>query len=267
MRQNPLTRRTVLGTAAGMLTALAGCAGSTQPGESSSPFQEVAVEESMVVVTLVSDSKVERVNLIDPDGERVGSSKVVSGETRLQFDLGMSYTPGTFDVVAEPEGETSIKIQPNIEIQEVGVGANHMDQMPDELGSMKEEEALVVVKNLGNGPDNIQSLIFSGDVPNPSGNLRDSENRSGIFDTRDEKGEAPKITLLGGDQETLFSTTVPFSFEGNGRDCEPTPYSGKFTTSLATSINEDPVKSRFNIRYTGAEAYDNCSVTVEGSAE
>ncbi|WP_255197740.1 hypothetical protein [Halorarius litoreus] len=264
MTEHTPTRRTVLGTAAGTLTALAGCTSSTQPGSSGDPFQDVAVNEATVVVSLAPENQAERVNLIDPKGERVGSSKVVSGETRLEFDLGMTYTPGEFDVVAEPTGETSIEIQPDVEIQEVGVGANHLDRIPDALGSMKEEEALVVVENKGNGPVSIRDLIFSGDVPNPTDSIRDSENRSGIFDTQDEKGEASDITLFGGDQETLFSTTIPFSFEGSGRDCEPTPYSAEFTTSLATSIDGKSVESEFKIRYSGAQEYDGCSVTVEG---
>lgn len=267
MNRPPLTRRTVLGSAASVFTALAGCTDTSQQGESSNRFQDVAVEGEAVVITLTSSSEVDRVSLINPDGNRVGSTEIVDGETRITFELGTSYTPGTFDVVAEPDWETSIEIRPEVDIQEIGIGANHMERMPEGLGSMRAEEAYVHVKNNGNGPVELRDLMFDGDVPNPTVDLRKSDTRSGIFDSEDGDGETLSVTLIGGNVLTLFSTTAPFSFEGNGRDCKVTPYSGTFTTSLASSVHEEVIRFEFGIQYSGSTEYDGCSMTVEELAD
>ncbi|WP_435196384.1 hypothetical protein [Natronomonas sp. EA1] len=220
-----------------------------------------------MVVMLAPDASVEQVNLIAPDGRKFASTEVVSGETRVEFALGTSYAPGTFRVTSDSGAETSIEIRPELEILEVGVGANHMERMPDGLGTMQEEEAYVFVENSGNGPVALRDLMFRGDVPNPSPELRESDSRSGIFDLERDSGEVEQVTLLGRSSITLFSTTIPFSFEGEGRDCKPTPYSGDFTVSLAPSVAGIELESQFEIRYSGASKYDGCSVTAEGAEE
>lgn len=266
MNRNTPSRRTVLGGVASTLVALAGCTEADQPEGTGDPFQEVVVEETAVVVTLAADSDVDRVNLIDPDGSRVGSSEVGSGETRLQFDLGTSYTPGTFDIVAESGGETSIDIRPEIRIQEVGVGVNHLDRMPDSLGNTQEQEALVVVKNLGNGPVGILALAFSGDVPNPSEEVQPG-SKSGIFDAEEGKGERNEVSLSGGNKVTLYSSTLPFSLAAEGESCESMPTTGTAETQLYTSVSEQPHVARFNIRYTKTDSSDECRMLIQERSE
>jgi len=267
MDENSLPRRSVLGTAAGGVAALAGCTDSIQPGGSGSPFQDVVVEKSMVVVTLSSESGIERVNLIDPTGERVDSSEVGSGETRLEFDLGMSYTPGTFDIVGEPKGEISLDIRPDVEIQEVGVGANHMDRMPDSLENTQSQEALVVVENLGNGPSNLLALIFDGDVPNPTENVQPDGSKSGIFDEEEGQGEREQVPLLGKESVTIFSSTLPFSFDAEGEECDSMPDEGELNVRTYSSVKEEPHTANFGVHYSSAEGGNGCDISIEGNRE
>ena len=267
MNENSLPRRSVLGTVAGSITALAGCTDSTQPVDSESPFQDVAVEKSTVVVILSSKNGIERVNLIDPTGERIGSSEVVNGETRLEFDLGMSYTPGTFNIVGEPEGETSLDIRPDVEIQEVGVGVNHMDRMPDDLENTQDQEALVVVENLGNGLLNLLALTFGGDVPNPTKNVQPDGSRSGIFDEKEGQGEREQVPLPGKESVTIFSSTLPFSFDAEGEECDSMPDEGEFSVRTYSSVKQEPYTTNFGIHYSSTEDGGDCDISIEDNRE
>jgi hypothetical protein len=267
MTKKTHSRRIVLGSIAGTLTALAGCANGVQNGQTSSPFDDVGVNGRSVVVSLVSDSGVERVNLIDPDGKRVASSEVVRGETHIELELGTDYTPGTFGITAEPQGEVSLEIRPNLKIREVGIGENHLDRMPDSLKNTKGEESLVVLENEGNGPTDVLYLAFEGDVPNPSEGVQQNQSESGIFDAETGGGERERVTLKGHQKTTIYSSTLPFSFAAGGTGCESMPSDGVTELQLGTSTDEQQIVAKYKIEYSSTESNDGCQMMIKERTE
>jgi hypothetical protein len=252
------TRRHVLGSIAAA-SALAGCATSST---TSTQFNQVTTEGTSLVIELDSAESVDELSVINPDGAGFRTVEATAGQTRYTIDIGTEYTPGEYEINTVVDGEvaatTTTSLRPNVEITDVGIGENHPEQMPDSLGETKGVECFVDLRNTGSGSTAIQRLSFDGDVPNPT----DGES-SGIFDAESGGGEANEVVINSKEQETVFSSTLPFSFEGTGVDCEADSQSGEATVRLEFSNVSDNTVT-YGVSYTGADSYDGCAPKIEG---
>ncbi|QLD86136.1 hypothetical protein HWV23_10495 [Natronomonas halophila] len=248
------TRRNVLCSIAGA-AALAGCSESTSTG--GELFENVTVDNTELVVKLADDTS-GNIAITNPDGELFAEADRTSGETQLTFELGVDYTPGEYEIALVESGErsatTSLDIHPNLEIVDIGIGENHPDRMPDSLGKTADVECFVELRNTGTGPTAIQQLEFSGDVPNPTA-LHNSE--SGIFDDTTGQGERDRIILNPDSADTIFSSTLPFSFEGEGTDCKEERQEGECLITI-TGTNYPNIEQQFLVEYPSADEYDAC---------
>jgi hypothetical protein len=157
-------------------------------------------------------------------------------------------------------GEISLDISPDVRIYEVGIGANNLNEMPDDLGTAREVEALVRFKNNGNGPEAVERLLFLGDLPNPTTDLDDEA--SGIFDEEGGSWDKDAVQLLAGEVKTVFSNTLPFSFEGEGVDCKSTKQTGTFDVVAVPRVESSEVSKTYEIEYGGSEDYNDCEMTI-----
>ncbi|QRV18073.1 hypothetical protein JMJ58_24435 (plasmid) [Haloterrigena salifodinae] len=267
-----LSRRTALRTVAGAaLASVAGCLdsnGSTTPNGSESPadgsgvFQQVTVDGTALVVEFAADSEFDQINLIQPNGELFGQREVAAGSQQVSFDLGTSYSPGEYEVVAlkgeEEAGDATIAVQPEIQVREVGLYRNNPDKPWDEVygdtetNRLKNGEAFVTVENTGSGPDAAIELIFSGDVPNPV----DDPRGSGMYETE-------QVLIPPGETRDLFSNSYPFGSESDeGMGCSPEGNSGQFTVTVETQIGGNQVSNTFDVQYSGSTEMSDCEVSI-----
>jgi hypothetical protein len=258
---HPSTRRRLLGCIAGAGAAtLAGC--QTDSSESAR-FTTVTTEGTALVVELDSSDGVDQLTVIDPDGGAFTTVEAAAGQTNYTIDIGTAYTPGEYELNIVSDGDatatTTIDLQPDVAITDLGVGENHPEKMPDSLDETLDVECFVEVENHGSGPTAIQRLAFNGDVPNPTGDSEDS----GIYDADSGGGEAEKVIIDSNEQTTIFSSTLPFSFEGDGVDCESTPKSGEVIVRLAIS-NVSTVAASYKVRFSGADSYNGCTPQIVG---
>lgn len=252
-------RRAVLHGVVGLAAAFAGCF-SDPNGDDESPdangVDDVRVEGTMLIVELAAGAAIDRVNVIAPDGTAFAGKDVQQGVTTVEFDIGVAYQAGEHRIVGVADGqtvaETTLDITPNVTITEVGVGANHLDRMPDALGETKSSEALVSLENTGNGPEAIEKLLFLGDVPNPTIDIKntdDNGNVSGIFDVDEGTGDIDFFVLTSSETATIYSNTLPFSFEGDGVDCKSETQIGEFEVTAVTRVNGN-VSQSYEIEYS-----------------
>jgi hypothetical protein len=219
----------------------------------------------MALVVELGETTVDSVSVVAPDGTSFAEESVQAGISTVEIPLGTSYEPGEFQVLGVVDGETvaetRIEIRPELEIVEVGVGANHLDRMPSELGTTAEQEALIRVRNTGTGPQQITQLAFQGQVPNPEPTPSDSEE-SGIFNQSEGRGSVESVSLPAGEEVTLFSSSLPFSFEGDGVDCGPEPMDTEFTVSITGDVGPETLTQVYSVSYTASETYDGCSIKI-----
>ena len=273
----PIDRRTALRTlAVGAVVGASGCLSDMRQGSdpgtgsadedwpSGGPFQAVGVDGTTLVVELAAETAVEQVNLIKPNGELWGARGVAAGAEQVSFAFRGAYTPGEYDVVGvdgeETLAETSLEIRPELEIQEVGLYRNHPDKPWEEVyGESSSDsnflingEAFVTVENTGTGPERINELTFTGDVPNPLENPRGS----GIH-------EKDNVVVPVGDTVDVFSGSFPFgSVSEGGVGCSPDGNSGEFTVTLETAVKASAVVQTFQVQYTGSTQIDDCEITI-----
>jgi len=274
-RETPqISRRTALQTVAGAtLASVAGClntgGGSESPGnetanpDSQGPLTRVVVEGTTLVVELSTESNIDQINLIQPDGESFGTRKVAAGARQVSFDIGTAYEPGEYRVVAlndgEPVVEITKEIQPEIQIRDVGLYRNNPDKPWDEVygesqtDTKKNGEAFVTVQNTGSGPNAIVELRFTGDIPNPVEDPRGS----GIY-------EKDSVVVPAGETVDLFSDSFPFGSEigDEGMGCSTSGNSGQFTVVLETRVTDQPVTKAYHVEYTGSDEMHNCEITI-----
>lgn len=272
------SRRTMLGILGGIVT-MSGCtsgpsadrsqnSSTTATGGDDGPIKVVRVDGMRLVVEVAADAAIETVNVIAPDGSTFRSLDVATGATRVEGELGVNYQPGEYRILGVRDdtevGQERLRIEPDVTIVRARVGANVPQRMPDALGTTSDEEAWVRVKNTGNGPAVIEALLFLEGVPNPTRELADvSETKdvSGIFDQEAGKGEVDQIQLLGNEQRDLISSTLPFSFQGEGVSCPETSTTEAFT--VITRIRpQGKVSREFTAVYEpGTE--NGCTVSVQ----
>jgi hypothetical protein len=273
-RNHPhISRRTALRTVAGAaLVSVAGClndnGGSGTPGDgttspdSNGPLTRIAVEGTTLVVELSEEADIDQVNLIQPNGELFGKRDVAAGAQQVSFEIGITYAPGEYRVLAlkgeETVVETTTELRPEIQIQDVGLYRDNPDKPWDEVygesetDRIKNGEAFVTVENTGSGPEAITELIFSGDVPNPIENPRGS----GMHET-------DRVVVSPGETVDLFSNSFPFGSEGeDGMGCSPDGNSGQFTVIVETQVSGNRVTSTYNVQYSGSDEMTDCEVTI-----
>jgi len=271
-QDNPhLSRRTALRTVAGAaLASVAGClnngdspgGGNSTPSDEGGVIQEVTVEGTELVVEYSSEEEVDQINLVQPNGELFGQRETAAGSQQVSFEIGTSYEPGEYTVVAlsgeETLAETSSAIQPEIGIQEVGLYRNNPEKPWDEVygdtetDRLKNGEAYVTVENTGSGPEAVVELIFSGDVPNPVEDPRGS----GMYETE-------QVVISPGETTDLFSSSFPFGSESEeGMGCSPDGNSGQFTVTVRTQVGGDQVSKSFDVQYSGSTEMSDCEVSI-----
>ena len=271
-QDNPhLSRRTALRTVAGAaLVSVAGClnnddspgGGNSTPSDEGGAIQQVTVEETELVVEYSSEDGVDQFNLVQPNGELFGQRETAAGSQQVSFEIGTSYEPGEYTVVAlsgeETLAETSSLIQPEIGIQEVGLYRNNPEKPWDEVygdtetDRLKNGEAYVTVENTGSGPEAVVELIFSGDVPNPVEDPRGS----GMYETE-------QVVISPGETTDLFSSSFPFGSESEeGMGCSPDGNSGQFTVTVRTQVGGDQVSESFDVQYSGSTEMSDCEVSI-----
>src|SRR6056297_1228734 len=213
-----ISRRNALRTVAGAtLASVAGCldnsGNSGTPGVqttssgSQRPLKRVAVDGTTLVVEFSAEADVDQVNLVQPNGELFGKRDVAAGAQQVSFEIGTAYEPGEYRVVAlkgeESVVETTLPIQPDLSIAEMGIGRNQTEKKWDGSGDEIAEEAFVTVENRGSGPDAITKLLFLGDVPYPSDkqgtNYAGNDDVSGIYDPASDS-EVDEIAIAPGEQ-------------------------------------------------------------------
>ena len=253
------TRRTVLGAIGSGAVLLAGCTGGSQGPVG---FTNAEVVDQELIVEFDEGLDPETISVTDPNGESVGETPVSTGATRVSFDIEIPYEPGEFRIFATDGGdviaETSQEIRPELEIVDVGVGTNRMDEMPEELGSRKEVEAIITLENVGSGPEKITQLRFFGDIPNPND---PEEDIVGVYEPGEGEVWEP-ISLQNGEERTLFSSTLPFFFEGEGVDCLSEAQTGVMEVQIIGDVSE--TISQYQLNYSGSDEYDDCDISIEG---
>ena len=116
-RDNPhFSRRIALRTIAGAaLASVAGCLdgsgnspsdGSTTPSNGRGTIQQITAEGTELVVKYSSEAEVDQINLVQPNGELFGQRDAAAGSQQVSFELGTSYEPGEYTVVALSGEET-----------------------------------------------------------------------------------------------------------------------------------------------------------------
>jgi hypothetical protein len=262
-RNNPyISRRNALQTVAGAaLASVAGCLnngessgtpgdGTTSP-DSQGPLKRVAVEGPALVVELSVEADVDQVNLIQPNGELFGTRDVAAGARQVSFEIGTAYEPGEYRVVAlkseETVVETSLSIQPNLSIVEMGIGRNQPEKMWDSSSDKVTKEAFVTVENQGSGP----AAIYA-----------DNDDVSGIYDPETDT-EVDAVVVEPGEKLTLYSYRSPFAFiRGEGTSCKSEEQVGEFEVVLETRVGANTVSKTYSIQYSASEEFDNCDTTI-----
>lgn len=273
-QNNPrISRRTALRTFTGAaLLSVAGClnndGGSGTSGDRTTspdgqgPLQRIAVDGTTLVVELSAETDVDQINLIQPEGEVFGQRDVATGSQQVSFEIGTTYVPGEYRILAlkgdETVSERSTEIRPEVRIQDVGLFRNNSDKPWDEVygdtetDRKKNGEAFVTVENTGSGPGTAVELLFTGDVPNPIENPRGS----GIYET-EQVVIAPEETI------DLFSSSFPFGTETEGgMGCTPDGNSGQFTVTVETQIDADTASNTYDVQYAGSSDMTDCEVTI-----
>ncbi|MDL0121784.1 hypothetical protein [Halobacterium salinarum] len=280
-RHNSLSRRTALRTVAGAaLASVAGClddGGNTEtPNDGNgapdgqNTLKRVAVDGTTLVIELTAEADVDQINLIQPNGELFGQREVATGSQQVSFEIGTAYAPGEYRVLAlkgdETIVETSLPIQPDLGIVEMGIGRNQPDKMWDGPSDEIAEEAFVTVENQGSGPEAITKLLFIGDVPYPSDedgtNYAANEDVSGIYDA-DADTEVDEVVITAGEKITIYSSRSPFAFvPGGGTSCTDEQQSGEFDLILETQVGANQVSKTYTIQYSASTESDSCDITI-----
>jgi hypothetical protein len=233
-------------------------------------FQQVTVDGTALVVEFTSDSEFDQINLIQPNGESFGQREVAAGSQQVSFDLGTSYEPGEYEVFAlrdeEEVGKSSVTIQPDLQIVEMGTGRNQPEKMWNGSENEIKEEAFVTLENQGTGPDAVTKLLFIGDVPYPSDeegtNYADNEDVSGIYDP-DSDSEVDQVIITPGERVTIYSSRSPFAFvPGAGTSCSEESKTGEFDLILETRVGGDRITKTYSIQYSASQERDNCQISI-----
>ncbi len=228
MTQNtPLSRRALLGgIAATTIAGLSGCtSGNNDNGSdpSAAGFETIAVVGTELVVELVDDHPLEQLSIIEPNGEQFVAQGIPAGVTRQTFSLGSNYRPGEYEIIGLTNDENvyssmSIEIEPDVAITDLRLGLNYPEEMYETFSDRRaEREVLIQVENTGTGPEALQRLTFSGNVPRPTS---EDQEESEILDTESDLTlNADEVILPPDEEQTIFSNSMLFGPEADGTVC------------------------------------------------
>ena len=276
IRDTFTTRRIVLsGIATGVFGAASGCLSGTSEtdrsksdepeAEGSGIFDAVFVEGMDLVLEFTEESSVDHVNVIDPNGELFAERTIPTGVRRETIEIGTSYSPGDYEIVAledeEEQATRSLTIEPDVQIADLRLARNHPDEMFEDASDIDiRTETIIRLENRGTGPDEIVGLSFSGDVPRPT--PADFED-SGIYDTEsDLRRHADSIEIPPDNEVIIYSQLMPFSVSGENVGCSPDGQQGEFEVNVKSAVHEDPVSSTYSVTYTGTDL-NECEIEIE----
>jgi hypothetical protein len=263
------TRRRILTGTAAVAAAVTGC--SRQGGEATAtlssgsaadpdgPFRRLSVTGTTLVIEVSEEADVEQVNVLAPDGSRIQSASVVVGQTRVTVDLGVSYDPGRYEITTEGGERTAIELEPELSIEELGVGANNPEVMPDSLDSFEPYAATIVVRNSGTGPTAVDNLALVGDVPAPTDDIIDTPETGGIVDPETGSAELDSVLVPHNTSLRIFSSTLPFLFAGQPQSCESMPEDATITVRVTDTISSETTERQFDAGY---ESNDECVISI-----
>lgn len=256
---NRYTRRSVLCGTVGAATSFAGCSESnSDPG-----FKQSSVNGRKLIVEFEESLQPESVSVIDPEGEGFAETKVSTGVTQVSFEIGIPYSPGEYRIIAvdsagDELADTSQEIRPELEIVDVGIGANHIDEMPEEL-HYPERQIIVSIINRGTGPDAITNLDILDKFPNPT----TSDNGSNIFDEETGLAEAEQKTIPAEAKGLIFSSNVPFADYENYCEAE----ANRVTAGIEVDakILGDSLKKDVELEYSASAEENPCEPTIKSN--
>jgi len=265
------TRRTVLsGIVSGAVVAMSGCLGDSESDDPDSvedddTFEDVFVEGTDLVLEFAEDASVDHVNVVDPGGELYAERTIPTGVNRETIEIGTSYIPGEYEIVAledeEEQSTQTIAIEPDIHITDLRLGRNHPDEMFEGASDREiRAETILKVENRGTGPELATRLSFDGDVPRQS---PDDFEESGIVDTDSSyTRHADSIELPPNEEVILYSRRRPFSSATDRISCSPDTESGTFEVAVETQVLTEPVTAAYEVQYTGEDLVD-CDIEIE----
>lgn len=222
-----LSRRSLLRAGAvGVVASVAGCAGQSKSPPStptdaagqSKLVDAIEFDVGDLLLRLVSDHDVSRVNLIDPNGELFTSASVATGQrtVRLQIldiDLGLGgythYTPGQHEIVLVRDGTSdtlSIDLRPEVAITDIK--QYRQGTRDSDYGRLA-----VTVKNSGTGPTWVYEINYQ-DSPNYAANGGSLHDPGVVTFEKDRTPEHLVIPPSG--SRTYVGTQNPLMFPGDG---------------------------------------------------
>ncbi len=261
---NRPSRRTVLGSIlAGASAGLAGCAGLGATG--GDVITSIDVDGTDLVLTVEPDT-VDRVNLIAPSGELFRKRTIASGVSQRRIPIGVSYSPGEYEILALSDGETvgtsSVTLEPELELTELRLGRDHPDAMYDGASdSSINSEAILSVSNNGTGPTAVTALRFEGDIPYPTPEWYDENGDSGVYDEERGFGDADAVPIPAGDTVPVYSNSSPFVYLFAQDKCDPGEEAKEFTVRLIGE-HELIVAREYLIYYSETHS-GNCDFDIE----
>lgn len=169
------TRRQVL-TAAGVVASVGstGCLGlGWFDASDPSAITDITTQKNAMILSLNPDVDLTNVNYIAPDGTQITQQPVAGGQTTVKFPLGTGgkynfkpFTPGTYKIVAEHNGETqqtkTIELTKSLNVVTIGTTTRNTSTKTAYAPNLTIE-----VKNTGSLPIRLTSFSVTNNVPNP----------------------------------------------------------------------------------------------------
>ncbi|WP_157525993.1 hypothetical protein [Halorientalis sp. IM1011] len=214
--------------AVGILTSAAGCLG---PDETNTESDQGAREENLagqsslveaiefegqdLVVQLVDNHDISKLNLLDPEGSLYTSASVATGETTVRLQIieiqsvthdYSHYTPGEHELALISDGSindtVAIDLEPSLEITDV---QQYRDgEYDDDYGKL-----VITVHNSGTGPTWVYDIAYSAS-PNfaADGDLAESY-RYPVFTAPDESRD---LSIPPGESQQYIPVNYPLHF-------------------------------------------------------
>ncbi len=260
-----IARRSVLAGLGVSTAALAGCTSGSDPStnntdgngisaDGSDVFASVEIDEGRLEIEVATDTPVEFVNLVGPDGELFDQQRLEGGATQTSFnilDRSDDLRSGEYDLVAldgdEQLGTTTITLEAACTITDVLWAAANPDMDWDKSSPNWETYAAVVIENRGTIPAVLTELRWAGA---PVARLLSKDSQSYYHETRLPPGETTVYS-----NGPIYSTTgAVHSLDCDSLEVEP------MTVTAVVTVGSDPSYTQ-QIEYGG----DQCKISlVEG---
>ena len=204
-------------------------------------------------MTLPDRHDIERLTLVDPDGQHFATKPVQTGVTQVRFELVrirvwrseyLHYDPGVYELVGVGEGRTYREkelLEPDIRI--VDVEQIRKGELPHQFIGLA-----VTVMNVGTGPTWVYDIAYS-DAPHATANgeLEDEIGKPFFFHP-----ERDDISPIGPeDQEIFVDPSRPLVFSSPS-DCEGFEQTMDIRVGIAS---QEEVRQKIRLA-NGGEAVD-----------